>query len=148
MIVNIIIRHSLLRLLMAVMLLLTGVGLSASAAETASNEVSIVGKEDLEHLDQIGKRDEVNKAIEKGLVYLGTQQDLEKGHMKGAMPNVLTALSCLAYMAAGHFPGRSKHGENLHRGIMYQPDAHASSTWIPAETIRALLHNPDLSSSF
>jgi len=74
---------------------------------------------DREHLERIGKRDKIDEAVDKALAYLATQQDPTDGHFKGDKPNTLTALACLAHMAAGHFPGRSPYGENFRRGIMY-----------------------------
>ena len=76
------------------------------------------GSGDRAHLDLISKNDKIDEAVEKALAYLATQQD-EDGHFKGDKPNALTALSCLAYMAAGHFPGRSPYGDNMRRGMMY-----------------------------
>ena len=61
-----------------------------------------------------------SKAVRKGLAYLATQQDKEKGFFgKTSKPNTLTALSCMAFMAAGHFPGRSEYGDNLRKGALY-----------------------------
>jgi hypothetical protein len=74
---------------------------------------------DREHLDSIAKKDRVNEAVDKGLAYLVSQQDLVSGTFKGDMPNAYTALSCMALMAAGHLPGRSHYGDNLRRGIMH-----------------------------
>ncbi|NQT91300.1 MAG: terpene cyclase/mutase family protein [Lentisphaerae bacterium] len=77
------------------------------------------GSGDRAHLDRISKNDKVDEAVEKALAYLATQQDETDGHFKGDKPNALTALSCLAYMATGHFPGRSPYGDNLRRGMLY-----------------------------
>ena len=74
---------------------------------------------DQEHLGRISKPDKVNAAVDKGLAYLVSMQDPVKGFFKGDKPNTLTGLSCMALMAAGHFPGRAKYGENLRAGILY-----------------------------
>ena len=85
----------------------------------AVEEVDDTQSDDMKHLDKISKRDKVDETVEKALAYLMTQQDPVKGSFKGDKPNALTALSCMAMMAAGHFPGRSKYGENLRRGVMF-----------------------------
>lgn len=77
------------------------------------------GDTDREHLESISKKDKVNEAVDKALAYLASQQDTVSGTFKGDKPNVLTALSSMAFMAAGHLPGRSHYGDNLRRGIMH-----------------------------
>lgn len=74
---------------------------------------------DHQHLARIKKRDNINEAVDKGLAYLVSQQDPIEGYFKSDKPNVTTALSCMALMAAGQLPGRSPYGDNLRRGIMY-----------------------------
>lgn len=76
---------------------------------------------DQKHLERIAKPSNVDEAVNKGLAYLVGKQDPIQGFFKGEvnMPNTHTALSCMAFMAAGHFPGRSKYGDNLRRGVMY-----------------------------
>jgi hypothetical protein len=77
------------------------------------------------HLARINSEDDVDVAVDKGLEYLASQQQ-EDGHFgdpKAKLPNVYTALACMAYMASGHFPGRSRFGENLRRGILYLVEA-------------------------
>jgi prenyltransferase beta subunit len=76
--------------------------------------------DDHEHLERVGTRDKVNEAVDKGLAFLAGEQDLVAGHFNGGdKTNTYTALSCMAFMAAGHFPGRSAYGHNLRNGIMY-----------------------------
>ncbi|MFW5871016.1 MAG: prenyltransferase/squalene oxidase repeat-containing protein [Verrucomicrobiota bacterium] len=77
------------------------------------------GQEDLEHLAEINKLDEVDKAIDKGLRYLLSRQDATEGFFAGKLKNTYTGLGCIALMAAGHFPERSEFGEGLRRGINY-----------------------------
>ena len=74
------------------------------------------------HLAAIAKRDQVDGAVARGLAYLVQKQD-PSGHFSKDMPNTHTALSCMALMSAGQFPGRSKYGESLRKGIMYLVDA-------------------------
>jgi prenyltransferase beta subunit len=78
-----------------------------------------LGDSDRAHLDSIAKRDRVNEAVDKGLAYLVSQQDVVAGTFEGDKPNTYTALACMALMAAGHLPGRSHYGDNLRRGIMH-----------------------------
>lgn len=71
-----------------------------------------------DHLGAIAEQDDVDKAVEKGLEYLVERQK-EDGSFDGKLENTWTALACIALMANGHFPGRSKYGENLRKGILY-----------------------------
>ncbi len=57
-------------------------------------------------------------AVEKAIAWLVTQQD-ENGCFKGKHKNTYTALSCMALMSAGYFPGCSVYGENIRKGIMF-----------------------------
>lgn len=87
-----------------------------------SSVLNVVGENlsDREHLDAIHAQHKIDEAIAKGLDYLVSQQDPATGQFSsGKMPNTYTALSCIALMAAGQFPGQSKYGDNLYRGIMY-----------------------------
>ena len=74
---------------------------------------------DMAHIEKVKERDKVTEAVDKGLSYLVSQQDPVLGSFKGDKPNTLTALACMALMAAGHFPERSAYGENLRRGVMF-----------------------------
>ncbi len=74
---------------------------------------------DREHLAAVQRRDRVDLAIEKGLAWLATQQDVTHGHFAGKHKNVYTGLACMALMASGHFPERSAYGDHLRRGVLY-----------------------------
>ena len=74
---------------------------------------------DLAHLEQIKNKDQVDVAIDKALAWLVTKQDVTHGNFEGRYKNTETALACIALMAAGHFPDRSKYGKHLKKGIMY-----------------------------
>ncbi|MDA1140311.1 MAG: terpene cyclase/mutase family protein [Planctomycetota bacterium] len=63
--------------------------------------------------------DRAVKSCERGLAYLAEIQNTDGAIVKGQYPNVCTALSCMALMASGHFPGRGKFGKNLERGILW-----------------------------
>ncbi len=78
---------------------------------------------DEKHLEKLAQKDEVDKAVEKGLAYLAKQQDMKTGKFNGPLPNTMTGLACMALMAAGHFPGRSQYGENLRLGIKFLVEA-------------------------
>ena len=71
------------------------------------------------HLAKIAKQDEVDVAIDKALAWLVTKQDVTNGYFEGKLKNTETALACIALMATGHFPGRSRYGQHLKKGIMY-----------------------------
>jgi hypothetical protein len=74
---------------------------------------------DREHLANLRKPDRIDLAIDKGLAWLVTKQDVTEGYFQGKFKNTETALACIALMAAGHFPGRSGYGQNLEKGILY-----------------------------
>lgn len=78
---------------------------------------------DEEHLERLGEKDDVDRAVDAGLRYLLTRQSPTHGDFEGSMPNTYTALSCMAIMAAGHMPDRSEFGEALRRGILFLVDA-------------------------
>ena len=84
---------------------------------------------DREHVELISKKDSVDLAIEKGLAWIATQQDASTGVFQGPLPNTFTALACIAFMAAGHQPGRSLYGENLRRGIQFLLRAAQKGDW-------------------
>lgn len=92
---------------------LTVVALVSSSAPGALSD------EEEAHLARIEEPDAVDEAIEKALAWLVTQQDLTTGAFKGQLANTYTGLSCMALMAAGHFPERSDYGEHLRRGILF-----------------------------
>jgi hypothetical protein len=75
--------------------------------------------EDSAHLTKIEKLTPVDEAVDKGLAWLVEQQDKTTGAFPGKHKNAYTGLACIALMAAGHFPNRSKYGENLRAGLMY-----------------------------
>jgi len=77
------------------------------------------------HLAALARHDQMDGAVARGLAYLVQKQD-PSGHFSKDMPNVHTALSCMALMSAGQIPGRSRYGENLRKGIMYLVDASKS----------------------
>ncbi len=74
--------------------------------------------DEAERLAQAIQETEVDRAIAKAIAWLATQQDAE-GHFAGRLSNTYTALACLAMMAAGEQDGRSPHGEQLRRGLLY-----------------------------
>lgn len=78
---------------------------------------------DEQHLDAITQKDDVDRAIEAGLQYLISRQNATHGYFEGKLRNTYTALSCMALMAAGHFPERSEYGDALRRGILYLVEA-------------------------
>jgi prenyltransferase beta subunit len=80
---------------------------------------ALSGQEDLAHIAAISKEDEVDRAVEKGIRYLVSKQDPTEGFFEGKLKNTYTGLSCIALMAAGHFPERSEFGNSLQRGIRF-----------------------------
>ena len=74
---------------------------------------------DRNHLLKIKNKDEITISIDKALAWIVTKQDVTYGFFNGKYKNTETALACIALMAAGHFPNRSKYGEHLKKGILY-----------------------------
>ena len=93
--------------------------LSLSLALTLHSAETDSGEADMKHLDRISKRDEVDRSIDKGLAWVVKKQDPQEGHYQSRLKYCDTALASMALMASGHFPGRSKYGQNLRRGILY-----------------------------
>ena len=74
---------------------------------------------DVRLLKKVHAEDETDLAVRKGLAWLVTQQDRRNGNFGEKMPQAYTALSCLALLAAGEQPGRSKYGQALQKGVLY-----------------------------
>lgn len=81
--------------------------------------------EDEAHIDTLSKVRPVDVSVDKGLKWLSGQQ-----HKSGAFPlarnkldsgnvHATTALTCLAFMAAGHFPDRSQYGNQVRRAVLF-----------------------------
>ena len=83
--------------------------------------IAVESDVDNAHLEKIKNKDEVDIAIDKALAWLVTKQDVTHGYFDygGKYKNTQTALACIALMAAGHFPERSKYGKHLKKGILY-----------------------------
>ena len=98
------------------------VALSLPVASPAAD--SRTAEADRKHLERVGKRDDVDRAIDRGLAWMVQRQDPGEGHYQSRLKYCDTALASMALMAAGHFPGRSKYGEHLRRGILYLAREH------------------------
>ena len=78
---------------------------------------------------------EVRKAVEKGLAYLKSTQ-VEDGSFAANRygRNVgITALSCLAFMADGHLPGRGKYGDVVEKGLTFILNSASETGFIAAD---------------
>lgn len=65
---------------------------------------------------------EANAAIERGLEFLAGRQGVSGAFGNGRAPMATTALAGLAFLAAGHVPGRSKYGDVVERVLTYIMD--------------------------
>lgn len=74
---------------------------------------------DLDVLKKIRVEDKTDIAIKKGLAWLVAQQDPAAGNFGSKFPHAYTAFSCMALLAAGEQPARSKYGQALQKGILY-----------------------------
>lgn len=69
--------------------------------------------------ENILREKRLNKSITRGLKWLVSQQDTRTGAFAGTLPQTYTALSAMALMSAGQFPGRARYGRHLRRAIRY-----------------------------
>jgi prenyltransferase beta subunit len=82
-------------------------------------------RDDLQKVSQRRFREvtpRMERVIERGLAYLARKQSKDgsfRGDSMGSAPVATTSMACLAFMGAGHFPGRGKYGENVKRGLKY-----------------------------
>ena len=116
------------------------VGLLILIGSTFANE-----KDDEAHLERLALSNDVDRSIDKGLAWLVAQQSLKDGSFvsptKRRSSNVNTGLSAIALMAAGHFPKRSKYGDNLKLAIQYLLDqAKANRGYLGADGSRMYGH--------
>ncbi len=84
----------------------------AAAPAGANRENPIAGQE---------RTPEMAAAVEKGLAYLASQQQADGSFGGGGMGSeaAVTALAGIAFMSAGHMPGRGIYGENVQRAADY-----------------------------
>lgn len=61
---------------------------------------------------------QTEKAIQKALAYLAKAQS-RNGGFQSSVPVATTAISCLAFMAAGNTPSRGQYAPNIRRGLEY-----------------------------
>ncbi len=73
---------------------------------------------DLEELRRLNRSGPVDLAVDRGLKYLLGQQNGE-GAFGRKNQTALTALSIMAYLAAGHVPGESPEGKAVEKGLEY-----------------------------
>jgi len=92
-----------IRLFLATVLLLPGISFQANA-----------------QLEEPDLRDRVDRAIERGLEFLMTQQQ-DDGSYKGPQGNTtaVPALAGMAFLAKGYVPGEGVYGETINRSIDY-----------------------------
>jgi hypothetical protein len=64
---------------------------------------------------------ELNASVERGLAILATYQSADGSFGAPRYPKHvgITALSCLAFMADGHLPGRGRYGPQVERGLEF-----------------------------
>lgn len=65
---------------------------------------------------------EAQAAVDRGLKFLATRQSVTGAFGNGNAPMATTALAGLAFLAAGHVPGRSKYGDVVEKVLTYVMD--------------------------
>jgi hypothetical protein len=69
-------------------------------------------------LEDVYKPDDVSRAVERALVYLRDKQQADGSWLCGWGKNTgVISLSLMAYLAAGHQPGRGEYGVLLENGV-------------------------------
>src|SRR5262249_24105433 len=64
----------------------------------------------------------VDKAIERGLVFLHNTQDRADGSWRagpGGKNPAITSLAVMAFLSAGHVPGEGRYGETVEKGVRW-----------------------------
>jgi hypothetical protein len=64
----------------------------------------------------------VDKAIERGLVFLHNTQDKTDGSWRagrGGRNPAITSLAVMAFLSAGHVPGEGRYGETVEKGVRW-----------------------------
>jgi hypothetical protein len=64
----------------------------------------------------------VDKAIERGLVFLHNTQDKADGSWRagrGGRNPAITSLAVMAFLSAGHVPGEGRYGQTIERGVRW-----------------------------
>ena len=64
---------------------------------------------------------ETQKAIDRGLVYLSNRQQADGSYLANSYKRnvAVTALAGMAFLSAGHVPGRGVYGKNVDRSVDY-----------------------------
>lgn len=93
---------------------------------------------------------ELDAAVLRGLSYLAAAQDDDGAWTGGRFgKNVaITSLSCLAFMADGHLPGRGPHGELLDRGLDFIVANSAENGLIAAEAANGPMYGHGFATLF
>ncbi len=73
---------------------------------------------------------EAQAAIDRGLEFLATRQSVSGAFGNGSAPMATTALAGLAFLAAGHGPGRSKYGDVVEKVLTYVMDHRGRNGYI------------------
>ena len=78
---------------------------------------------------------ELTEAIERGLVYLKQQQNVDGSFGRGKYGKHvgITALCALAFMADGHVPGRGEYGEQVQRALDFVLSYTTETGLLPAD---------------
>lgn len=66
-------------------------------------------------------QEQVDKAVDKALAYLKTQQAADGSFASGSMKGstAVTSFAVMAYLAKGHTPGNGEYGDVINKGIDY-----------------------------
>ncbi|MFO0960727.1 MAG: hypothetical protein U0800_25375 [Isosphaeraceae bacterium] len=72
---------------------------------------------------------ETEKAIERGLAWLGKQANSNGSFSRGDVPVAVTSLAGLALLASGSTPDRGPYGPQVEKAVKYILDQTDSSAW-------------------
>ncbi|GAB4386964.1 MAG: terpene cyclase/mutase family protein [Phycisphaerales bacterium] len=93
---------------------------------------------------------ELDRAVERGLAYLATQQQPDGSFTGGRFGRnvAITALACLAFMADGNLPGRGDYGDIVDRGLEFILDNCAENGLIAADSANGPMYGHGFATLF
>jgi squalene cyclase len=88
--------------------------------------------------------------IDRGLIYLASQQEQNGSFGRGRFANhvAITAIAGLAFMSAGHVPGRGEYGKNVQRALDFILENVQESGLIAAQTAHGPMYGHGFATLF
>lgn len=94
---------------------------------------------------------ETRKAIDKGLEWLASRQNADGSfgsRSSYGAQSAITSLSGLAFMSAGHLPGRGKYGEHVRRAVDFICNSAQESGLLASEASQGVMYSHGFATLF